>query len=153
VRRLRDASLWNWTYDRAVLLLAHAVCAIYGRIRLVFGDPVLGLDLLAMTRESGQCEQIPQLSGLVAADSGPVLQSSLSDGRSAPICRVDHPDMSRPVSFRSSCGASLGKMFMHCLSLSSSAPWTDGLEGEFSEDSSCISSTIRSGMLAPFSSE
>ncbi|AQK95755.1 Os05g0406600-like protein, partial [Zea mays] len=75
-----DASLWNWTYDRAVLLLAHAVCAIYGRIRLVFGDPVLGLDLLAMTRESGQCEQIPQLSGLVAADSGPVLQSSLSDG-------------------------------------------------------------------------
>ena len=42
---------------------------------------------------------------------------------------------------------------MHYLSLSSSAPWTDGLEDEFSEDSSCISSTIRSGMLAPFSSE
>ncbi|PWZ23993.1 hypothetical protein Zm00014a_014231 [Zea mays] len=155
VRRLRDASLWNWTYDRAVLLLARAVCAIYGRIRLVFGDPVLGLDLLAMTGvgQSGQCEQIPQFSGLVAADSGPVLQSSHSDGRSAPICRVDHPDMSRPVSFQSSCGASPGKMFMHCLSLSSSAPWTDGLEDEFSEDSSCISSTIRSGMLAPFSSE
>jgi hypothetical protein len=153
VRRLRDASLWNWTYDRAVLLLVRVVCAIYGRSRLVFGDPVLGLDLLAMTRESGQCEQIPQLSSLVAADSVPVLQSSLSDGRSTLICIIDHPDMSRPVSFRSSCGASPGKMFMHCLSLSSSTPWTDGLEDEFSEDSSCISSTIRSGMLAPFSSE
>jgi hypothetical protein len=43
-------------------------------------------------------------------------------------------------------------MFMECLSLSSSVSWKDGFEDEFSEDSSCIS-TIRSGMLVPFSSE
>ncbi|CAD6247947.1 unnamed protein product [Miscanthus lutarioriparius] len=145
VRRLRDSSLWNWTYDKAVLLLARAVCAIYDRIRHVFGDPMLGLDLLAMTRESGQCDQSWQLSGPVP------IQSNLSDGKSGPICRVD-PDMSRPVSFRSSCGASPRKMFMECLSLSSSVSWKDGFEDEFLEDSSCIS-TIRSGMLVPFSSE
>ena len=145
MRRLRDASLWNWTYDKAVLLLARAVCAIYDRIRHVFGDPMLGLDLLAMNRESGQWDQSRQLSGPVP------VQSNLSDGKSGPICRVD-PDMSRPVSFRSSCGASPGKMFMECLSLSSSVSWKDGFEDEFLEDSSCIS-TIRSGMLVPFSSE
>lgn len=67
VRRLRDASLWNWTYDKAALLLARAVCAIYDRIRLVFGDPMLGLDLLAArpSELSGQCDQSWRLSGLV----------------------------------------------------------------------------------------
>ncbi|CAD6261351.1 unnamed protein product [Miscanthus lutarioriparius] len=155
VRRLREASLWNWTYDRAVLLLARVVCAIYDRIRLVFGDPMLGLDLLAMrpSELSGQCgDQSRRLSGPVAAaNSGPV-QSNLSDKKSGPISRVD-PEISRPVNFRSSgCGASPGKMFMECLSLSSSVSWKDGFEDEFLEDSSCIS-TIRSGMLVPFSSE
>ncbi|CAD6251754.1 unnamed protein product [Miscanthus lutarioriparius] len=145
VRRLRDSSLWNWTYDKAVLLLARAVCAIYDRIRHVFGDPMLGLDLLAMNRESGQWDQSRQLSGPVP------VQSNLSDGKSGPICRVE-PDMSRPASFRSSCGANPGKKFMECLSLSSSVSWKDGFEDEFLEDSSCIS-TIRSGMLVPFSSE
>lgn len=154
VRRLRDASLWNWTYDKAVLLLARAACAIYARIRLVFGDPMLGLDLLLATppsESSRQCDQSRRLSGPITANSGPV-RSDLSDcGNSGPVSRVD-PDMSRPVNLRSGCGASPGKMLMECLSLSSSASWNDGFEDEFLEDSSRIS-TIRSGMLVPFSSE
>ncbi|KAG0525035.1 hypothetical protein BDA96_06G020800 [Sorghum bicolor] len=120
---------------------------------------MLGLDLLAMrpaSELSGQCNQSGRrLSGPVTAtNSGPV-QSNLSDGgKSGPISRVVVPDTSRPVNFRSSgCGASPGKMFMECLSLSSSSvSWKDGFEDEFLEDSSCIS-TIRSGMLVPFSSE
>jgi hypothetical protein len=45
-------------------------------------------------------------------------------------------------------------MFMECLSLSSSASWKDDgrFEDDFSEDASCIT-TIRSGMLVPFSGE
>ncbi|CAL5018286.1 unnamed protein product [Urochloa decumbens] len=155
VRRLRDASLWNWTFDKAVLLLARAVCAIYDRIRLVFGDPMMGLDLLdSTTRESGQCcDQSRQLSGLVTtANSGPVLQNNLSDTKSGPMSRGVDPDTPRMVNFRSNCGASPGKMFMECLSLSSSVSWKDGFEDEFLEDSSYIS-TIRSGMLVPFSGE
>ncbi|CAL5028720.1 unnamed protein product [Urochloa decumbens] len=155
VRRLRDASLWNWTFDKAVLLLARAVCAIYDRIRLVFGDPMMGFDLLdSTTRESGQCcDQSRQLSGLVTtANSGPVLQNNLSDTKSGPMSRGVDPDTPRMVNFRSNCGASPGKMFMECLSLSSSVSWKDGFEDEFLEDSSYIS-TIRSGMLVPFSGE
>ncbi|XP_062185808.1 uncharacterized protein LOC133889306 [Phragmites australis] len=150
VRRLRDSSLWNWTYDKAVLLLARAVCAIYDRIRLVFGDPMLGLDLLATTRESRQCDQSRQLSGPVTANSGPV-RANFSDTKSGPIARVDM-DTPRSVNLRSNCGASPGRMFMECLSLSSSVSWKDGFEDEFLEDVSCIS-TIRSGMLVPFSGE
>ncbi|WVZ83928.1 hypothetical protein U9M48_031022 [Paspalum notatum var. saurae] len=146
VRRLRDASLWNWTYDRAVLLLARAVCAVYDRITVVFGDPMMGLDLLATTRE---CDQSRQLSG-------PIHSSSLNgSSKSGPImARVVDPDVPpRSVNFRSNnCGASPGRMFMECLSLSSSVSWKDGFEDEFLEDSSCIS-TIRSGMLVPFSGE
>ncbi|CAL5035640.1 unnamed protein product [Urochloa decumbens] len=155
VRRLRDASLWNWTFDKAVFLLARAVCAIYDRIRLVFGDPMMGLDLLdSATRESGQCcDQSRQLSGPVTtANSGPVLQNNLSDTKSGPMSRGVDPDTPRMVNFRSNCGASPGKMFMECLSLSSSVSWKDGFEDEFLEDSSYIS-TIRSGMLVPFSGE
>jgi hypothetical protein len=150
VRRLRDASLWNWTYDKAVLLLARAVCAIYDRIRLVFGDPMLGLDLLSTNRESQQCDRSQQLSGQVAANSGPV-RSNLGHAKSGPMARVDL-DVSRPVNFRSNCGASPGRMFMECLSISSSASWKDGFEDEFLEEASNIS-TIRSGMLVPFSGE
>ncbi|XP_062225212.1 uncharacterized protein LOC133923916 [Phragmites australis] len=150
VRRLRDSSLWNWGYDKAVLLLARAVCAIYDRIRLVFGDPMLGLDLLATTRESRQCDQSRQISGPITANSGPV-RANLGDAKSGPIAIVD-VDMPRSVNFRSNCGASPGKMFMECLSLSSSVSWKDGFEDEFLENASCISK-IKSGMLVPLSGE
>ncbi|KAF0931330.1 hypothetical protein E2562_004479 [Oryza meyeriana var. granulata] len=151
VRRLRDSSLWNWTYDKAVLLLARGVCAIYDRIRLVFGDPMQGLDLLAISRSSRQCDQSRQLSGSVSANNSGHVQTNFGDAKSGPIARID-VDTPRSVNFRSNCGASPGKMFMECLSLSSSVSWKDGFEDEFLEDASCIS-TIRSGMLVPFSGE
>ncbi|XP_066166131.1 protein PSK SIMULATOR 1-like [Oryza sativa Japonica Group] len=150
-RRLRDSSLWNWTYDKAVLLLARAVCAIYDRIRLVFGDPMRGLDLLAIGRSSRQCDQSRQLSGPASANNSGHVRTNFGDTKSGPIARIDM-DTPRSVNFRSNCGASPGKMFMECLSLSSSVSWKDGFEDEFLEDASCIS-TIRSGMLLPFSGE
>ncbi|XP_051224174.1 protein PSK SIMULATOR 1 [Lolium perenne] len=149
VRRLRDASLWGWTYDKAVLLLARAVCAIYHRIRLVFGDPMLGLDLL-LARRHGQCDQSRRLfSGPVTAPIRSSRNLNDDDAKSGPIAKVDLVDAPRPAS--SNCG---GNMFMECLSLSSLASWKNdgGFEDDFSEDASCIS-TIRSGMLVPFSGE
>ncbi|CAN6872058.1 hypothetical protein Bca4012_076695 [Brassica carinata] len=41
VKSLREASLWNQTYDKVVEMLARTVCTIYGRIETVFGG--LGL--------------------------------------------------------------------------------------------------------------
>ncbi|CAM0905687.1 unnamed protein product [Alopecurus aequalis] len=80
--------------------------------------------------------------------SGPVT-APLSE-KSGPFIKVDVVDTPRPTSLRpSNCGRN---MFMECLSLSSSASWKDGFDEDFSEDASCIS-TIRSGMLVPFSGE
>ncbi|PQM40971.1 uncharacterized protein Pyn_10789 [Prunus yedoensis var. nudiflora] len=47
VRHLKDVSLWNQTYDKVVELLARTVCTIYATIRAVFGDSVLGKNMLA----------------------------------------------------------------------------------------------------------
>ncbi|KAK1661363.1 hypothetical protein QYE76_049522 [Lolium multiflorum] len=148
LRRLRDASLWNWTYDKAVLLLARAVCAVYRRICLVFGDPMLGLDLLApSSRRHRQCDQSRQLfSGPLTSSyrySAPTRSSNLGEdnAKSGPIAIVTLADM--PRLRPSNCG---GNMFMECLSLSTSVSWKDGFDDEFSEDASCISA-IRSGML------
>ncbi|KAM3279172.1 hypothetical protein ACQJBY_046468 [Aegilops geniculata] len=156
-RRLRDASLWGWTYDKAVLLLARAVCAVYHRICLVFGDPMRGLDLLLVPdhkdgehHQSSQChddQSSRQLfSGPVtSAKSGPIIDRVAADA-----------DPPHPGRLRSNCG---GNMFMECLSLSSSAAWKDddGLDEDdesfFSGDASSCISAIRSGMLvAPPSS-
>ncbi|KAK6138744.1 hypothetical protein DH2020_027513 [Rehmannia glutinosa] len=38
VKHLKDVSLWNQTYDKAVELLARTVCTIYARIYTVFVD-------------------------------------------------------------------------------------------------------------------
>ncbi|XP_047053241.1 uncharacterized protein LOC124659403 [Lolium rigidum] len=150
LRRLRDASLWNWTYDKAVLLLARAVCAVYRRICLVFGDPMLGLDLLApSSRRQRQCDQSRQLlSGPLTSSyrySAPIRSSNLAQdnaiAKSGPIAIISLADT--PRLRPSNCG---GNLFMECLSLSSSVSWKDGFDDEFSEDASCISA-IRSGML------
>lgn len=142
-RRLRDASLWGWTYDKAVLLLARAVCAVYHRIRLVFGDPMRGLDLLLVCdskdREHHQSSRQLFSGPVTSAKSGPIIDRVTADA-----------DPPHPGRLRSNCG---GNMFMECLSLSSSAPWKDddGLDEDdesfFSGDASSCISAIRSGML------
>ncbi|KAL2242657.1 UNVERIFIED_CONTAM: hypothetical protein Sindi_0383700 [Sesamum indicum] len=38
VRHLKDASLWDQTYDKVVELLARTMCTVYARIDIVFGD-------------------------------------------------------------------------------------------------------------------
>uniref|UniRef100_A0ACD5VEE5 Uncharacterized protein n=1 Tax=Avena sativa TaxID=4498 RepID=A0ACD5VEE5_AVESA len=119
---------------------------------------MLGLDLL-LSRRHRQCDQSGRLfSGPVTTGhSAPIrstnnLNGDGDDAKSGPIAKVDLVGtQSRPASLRpSNCG---GNMFMECLSLSSSASWKDGgFEDDFSEDASCIS-TIRSGMLVPFSDD
>ncbi|CAK9165686.1 unnamed protein product [Ilex paraguariensis] len=47
VRHLKDASLWNQSYDKVVELLARTVCTIYARIWLVFGDRIARKDFIS----------------------------------------------------------------------------------------------------------
>ncbi|KAG1362553.1 hypothetical protein COCNU_10G007720 [Cocos nucifera] len=146
VRHLRDASVWNQTYDKVVLLLAQAVCTIYSRIRHVFGESVLGLDCLVS-------DQSRQLSGHCAAHSG-LLQSDASEGKSQEIpqtgAEADSGVNFRREGLRFHCGASPGRLFMECLNLGSSVSW------KISDDSfenGSRQSRFGTGAIIPFSDE
>lgn len=152
VRHLRDASLWNQTYDKVVLLLARAVCTIYSRIRHVFGDSVLGVDCLVSDQSQQLSGQIVP-SGYCPVHSG-LLRSDASEGKSGQTPRMG-TEADAVVNFRREglrfhCGASPGRLFMECLSLGGSASWKDG--DEHFENESCLS-RAGTGALIPLGGE
>ncbi|KAK0607531.1 hypothetical protein LWI29_016264 [Acer saccharum] len=135
VRHLKEVSLWNQTYDKVIELLARTVCTIYARICVVFGDSNLLKD------------EYRQVSGNVQVVSGSLkraLSKSSSNGRrfSGLVERggVERREASlkpqinsrrgedalfRAEDFTFPCGASPGRLFMECLSLSSSVSKLD----------------------------
>lgn len=139
--RLRDASLWNRTYDEAVLILARAVCAVHSRLCQVFGEIPVVLECLfpEPKREKRRISFSGQImrSGLVPMDSGPI--------RFEPVSPIDL----KKDGLRLNCGTSPGRLFLDCLSLSSSASWKDNCEENF-EDETWFSQT-KTGPLVPFS--
>ncbi|XP_072957550.1 protein PSK SIMULATOR 1 [Typha angustifolia] len=132
VRHLRDASLWNQTYDKVVLLLSRAVCAIHSRIRLVFGETLLGLHCLFP-------DQRGPLSGQIVPNSGAI--------KSKTEVEIEKKYLPRD-GLRLHCGASPGRLFMECLSLSSSVLDSE----EHFENESCLSHA-ETGTLIPPSGE
>ncbi|XP_008794290.2 uncharacterized protein LOC103710377 [Phoenix dactylifera] len=152
VRHLRDASIWNQTYDKVVLLLAQAVCTIYSRIRHAFGESVLGLHSLVSDQSRQLSGQIIP-SGHCAVHSG-LLQSDASEGKSQQIpqmgAEADSGVNFRREGLRFHCGASPGRLFMECLSLGSSASWKDS--DDHFENESCLSQ-FGTGAIIPFSGE
>lgn len=91
VRHLREISLWNQTYDKVVELLARTVCTVYARIRAVFANP----------------DPPP---GPMAKEESLPLKRSLSEKRR----------LFRPEDLVFPCGTVPGRVFMECLSLSTS---------------------------------
>ncbi|MQM08462.1 hypothetical protein Taro_041314 [Colocasia esculenta] len=149
VKHLRESSLWNQTYDKIVALMARAVCTIYTRIRQVFGETLL-------TLESAQ-NVSRQLSGLILSrrhrplsSSGLLVQSDASQGASGSVPPT--PQRRQVAALRGEslgfhCGSTPGRLFMDCLSLSSSAPWKDDDNFEF-EKESCLSRVGMSILLS-----
>ncbi|KAK3024877.1 hypothetical protein RJ639_044014 [Escallonia herrerae] len=169
VRHLKDVSLWNQTFDKIVELLARTVCTIYYRICVVFGDAVLGRDFAShsvvsgarvgasgsLARLSAQCRQ---KSSLVNGEFGvseaikPALSKS-SSGASKRGMSLGSPIVSKRVEvpvfreedFNFACGLGPGRLFMECLSLSSSGSKVDddvddvGQDDRSSQISSCYS--------------
>ncbi|KAK7268735.1 hypothetical protein RIF29_21443 [Crotalaria pallida] len=141
VKDLKDISLWNQTFDKVVELLARTVCTIYARIAVIFGDSALRKSRLGfgggsppMQNEygfvSGQIN-VPMSSEKLKRNpskksgchSGSMRRIALERRRT--LSRLD--DMRRgeltylqPEDFGFPCGTSPGKLFMECLSLSSS---------------------------------
>ncbi|KAF6175037.1 hypothetical protein GIB67_039585 [Kingdonia uniflora] len=120
VKHLRDVSLWNQTYDKILALLVRTVCTIYARICIVFGNSVTKLESPSgqfsgqIGRHSGVLQRVPTKAR--GSNSG-TLQKSVTLQRN-----LGHTLRPQDMSFP--CGASPSRLFMDCLSLSSSSSST-----------------------------
>ncbi|CAO1942246.1 unnamed protein product [Urochloa humidicola] len=96
VKRLKDDSLWNQSYDKAVGLMARAACAVFVRICAIFSAFVPGLPppLPAATTDSVQT----RLSKLLLHP-----RSGKAKAASGPITRRDGPSRVHPPVISSSC--------------------------------------------------
>ncbi|KAF3456841.1 hypothetical protein FNV43_RR01495 [Rhamnella rubrinervis] len=148
VRHLREVSLWNQTYDKVVELLARTVCTVYARICSVFGDSAMRIGKVDLNCEGsppnkdeyGQILSHVDLQRHPQVGSEIPLKRVLSKGNgfhSGPIEKAVvlkrgssfKPQMDsrkgelaffRAEDFNFPCGTSPGRLFMECLSLSSS---------------------------------
>ncbi|KAL5851904.1 hypothetical protein ACOSQ3_007022 [Xanthoceras sorbifolium] len=149
VRHLKEISLWNQTYDKVVEVLARTVCTIYARICVVFGDS---------TPLEDECRQV---SGNVQGVSEPLKRALSKSSSNRQRCSglverggVERRGVSlkpqidskrgevalfRAEDFNFPCGASPGRLFMECLSLSSSVSKLDDDEVGYDEHGSQIS--------------
>ncbi|XP_057488997.1 uncharacterized protein LOC130774974 [Actinidia eriantha] len=165
VRHLKDVSLWNQTYDKVVELLARTVCTIYTKICLVFGDVALrrGVtgDSVSSTQFGFEVGSV-KTSGQIDVHHNfrmsfdrlrPVMSKGNGYSNSGPIKKAVSPQVELhrgevPVfpreDFNFMCGMGPGRVFMECLSLSSSASKVDdddvvGHDDRSSATSGCCS--------------
>ncbi|CAM0883537.1 unnamed protein product [Alopecurus aequalis] len=94
VRRLKEESLWNQSYEKAVGLMARAACAVFVRICSVFGQFVPGLPppMPCTASDSVQTRLSKLLSpraGKARASSGPITRRE----REGAPSRDYHPPM------------------------------------------------------------
>ncbi|KAJ3679934.1 hypothetical protein LUZ60_016212 [Juncus effusus] len=133
LRRLRDSSLWNRTYDDSVLLLAKAICSVYTRLRQVFGEIPSVLECLfpepkkERRRRISSSDQIMK-SGLLPMDSD--------------LIQFQPVNPFRKDGFKLHCGTSPSRLFLDCLSLNK-----ENFEDSFEEETWYS----RTGPLVPFS--
>ncbi|XP_057425410.1 protein PSK SIMULATOR 1-like [Lotus japonicus] len=142
VRHLKEISLWNQTFDKVVELLARTVCTIYARICMIFGDSAgrkhsLGLgggsppmqnecglmspgidfqmtsDKLKRNRSKKNGYQLSSTRRVAAETRGAISRTHI-DLRREELAYLQFEDLGFP------CGTSPGRLFMECLSLSSS---------------------------------
>ncbi|KAM7278280.1 hypothetical protein ACFE04_005414 [Oxalis oulophora] len=133
VRHLKEVSVWNQTYDKVVELLVRTVCTIFARICFVFGG---GSPLTK--GENRQAENVSAVSGSMRRglstksngwNSGPIERPVVDKRRSISKTHGSQQKTEqsslRVEDFQLTCAASPGRLFMDCLSLSSSASKLD----------------------------
>lgn len=114
VRHLKDVSLWNQTYDKVVELLARTVCTLYARICVAFGNAGPGSGSYRL-RPINRFNSLPNERN---ERKPPNFKTQLSLKRGE-MDLLQHQDVMFP------CGPSPGRIFMECLSLSSSTSRID----------------------------
>lgn len=157
VSHLMDISLWNQTYDKVVELLARTICTVYARILAVFVDVNRKMDDSGVPI-SRSLPEFGQKSGTIdfnrEAQTDAVLKKSDSTNTKC-FCHsgsirneglekkttIHKPKVESQKSgcllsldvFSLSCGMGPGRMFMECLSLSSSASKADDGDDQISQ--------------------
>ncbi|KAL2325892.1 hypothetical protein Fmac_024950 [Flemingia macrophylla] len=146
VRHLKDVSLWNQNFDKVVELLARTVCTIFARISAIFGESALKKNALglgggspgAQNEWSGHvnvnAERLKRnqskRNGFHSGSVGRVAAAERRGATSRPQIDLRRGDLAplRPEDFGFPCGTSPGRLFMECLSLSSSVPKFDDVD-------------------------
>lgn len=163
VRHLKEISLWNQTYDKVVELLARTVCTLYARICTVFGDPAMKKNQQSQCGTVSGHIQIDLKQGRVDSGSEPLKRVVSSNSRSSSVCHsglIERGSMQqrRVTNFKSQfnsrrgelgffraedfnfpCATSPGRLFMDCLSLSSSVSKFDDDDVDYEDRSSQVS--------------
>ncbi|CAK8572022.1 unnamed protein product [Lathyrus sativus] len=162
VRHLKEISLWNQSFDKVVELLARTVCTLYARICMVFSESSEKKYSLGF----GSCEGSPLVrnecrpaSGLINVDvnleklkhnrskkNGFHLNSIGRNGSSRTHIDVKRSELAyvQLEDFGFPCGTSPGRLFMECLSLSSSVSAVDDFDDvviDREDQFSCVSSS------------
>uniref|UniRef100_A0A7C9DPC0 DUF668 domain-containing protein n=1 Tax=Opuntia streptacantha TaxID=393608 RepID=A0A7C9DPC0_OPUST len=151
VKHLKNIALWNQTYDKVVELLARTVCTLYARISIAFGNDSVILrrnysrSVVSETnflvgggsgspclqaegvKNGSRLENQHCLSPMDRMTSIPIERSEKKTPkyktqlslRRGEMDLLQHQDLVYP------CGPSPGRIFMECLSLSSSASRVD----------------------------
>ena len=163
VRHLKEISLWNQTYDKVVELLARTVCTLYARICTVFGDPAMKKNQQSQCGTVSGHIQIDLKQGRVDSGSEPLKRVVSSNSRSSSVChsgliergsvqqrrvtnfksqfnsRRGELGLFRAEDFNFPCATSPGRLFMDCLSLSSSVSKFDDDDVDYEGRSSQVS--------------
>ncbi|XP_004497853.1 uncharacterized protein [Cicer arietinum] len=175
VRHLKDVSLWNQTFDKVVELLARTVCTIYARISVIFGETALRKNSLGFGGGSpvmqNECGFVSgHISGQMNSErsnlkrntskrngyhSGSITRTAAVErrGGTSGKPRIDMMRRGelapfRPEDFGFPCGTSPGRLFMECLSLSSSVARFDDTDDIDHEDQYSHISSSRHGGIA-----
>ncbi|KAL5542193.1 hypothetical protein UlMin_009903 [Ulmus minor] len=169
VKHLREVSIWNQTYDKVVELLARTVCTVYARICAVSGDVAMKRGNVGRvsegsspSKENGGAVLSQVKARRHSQDSSFPLRRISSNGKSNVIhsgqvekavvlkrgsslkppvySRKGELGLFRPEELILPCGTSPGRLFMECLSLSSSVSKFDEEDADYEDRSSQISS-------------
>ncbi|CAI0559235.1 unnamed protein product [Linum tenue] len=132
VGHLKDVSIWNQSYDKIVELLVRTVCTIYARICAVFGESVL--------HKEDSSWSISSLSPFNTKDECWEVSGQVDSRKHGVSSVLEVGDVMFP------CGTSPGRMFMECLSLSSSVSKVDYDDDDDDDDRSSQISSCKSMM-------
>lgn len=153
VRHLRDTSLWNQDYDKIVGLMARAVCTIYSKIRFVFREDSTATHIERSLSSHTEHRQIVR-SQTFPAHHHNNHRRQISESRSPRKDRLTNIHLRSGMGSPAfACGTSPGRLFMECLSLTSSTTSKDDDDNRENLNPSFAETTSTKSHLSRHSSD